>query len=77
MISDAIVLYLLAQMMLLVINLIGYTRIPYLSVIAIIMNTLLIIPTLEAFGDDYMIALLPVLVNTVLPLISLTEARKR
>jgi hypothetical protein len=64
-------------MMLLSINLLGYTKIPYLSIIAVIMNTVLIVPTLQAFGDDYMIALLPILVNTVIPILGLSEARKR
>lgn len=73
MISDAIVLYLMAQILLIAINLIGYSRIPILSIIGLIGGILVAIPTLDAFGDDYLIAIIPILVNITIPIMSLAS----
>lgn len=75
MIEDAILMWLLGQMLLLVINLIGL-RIPILSFVGIIGCILLAVPTMEAFAEYYFIALILILTNIVIPVLGIQEYRR-
>jgi hypothetical protein len=74
MISDDLLMYLLAQVILLAINLLGF-RIPLMSFMGIIGSIILVVPTLDAFGEYYLISLILILVNIVLPTMSIFRYR--
>jgi hypothetical protein len=74
MISDDFFVYLLVQIVLLTINLIGYSKIPILSFLGIIGTVMMAWPTVVAFGDYPQFALLLILVNISLPTIGITRA---
>ena len=76
MISDDFVMYFVGMIVLLVINLIAYTRIPYLAIVGII-GTLLLTPgAIIGFGDYYFIAFILVLTNMMIPFLAINAARK-
>lgn len=70
-----IVMYLIGMIILLIINLIGYTKIPILCIFGIIGTMILAIPTVDAFGDYSMMAIILILINVGLPVIGLAKAR--
>jgi hypothetical protein len=76
MISDEFVIYLLFQMIILVINLIGFVRIPVLSFFAIIFEITILVQTVLGFGDYYVFAVNIAAMNLTLPIYSLSRYRK-
>jgi len=74
MIDETFIIYLMFQIVLFVINLIGYKTIPILGFFGIIGSVILAIPTLNAFGDYYMMAFFLTLINISLPVIGITRA---
>ena len=76
MITDDFFVYLLAQVVLLTINLIGYSKIPILSFLGIIGTVLMAYQTVIAFADYESFALLLILVNISIPAIGLTRREK-
>ena len=75
MISDALLLYLIFQIIILMFNILGYSRIPMMWFFAIIGSVLLAVPTILAFGDYYLMAILLILVNISLPVIGLSRLK--
>jgi hypothetical protein len=75
MISDALLLYLTFQMILLMFNILGYSRISMMFFFAIIGSLILAIPTIQAFGDYYPMAILLIIVNISLPAIGLSRLK--
>lgn len=76
MITDDILLYMLCQLIVLTINVIGIKKLPILLVIGIISTVMLSVPTIEAFDEYYMIGLLLIIVNITVPIIGLTTTLK-
>jgi hypothetical protein len=68
-----IFMYLIGMIILLIINLIGYTKIPILCVFGIIGTMILAIPTVNAFDDYYMIAIILLIINIGLPVMGLAK----
>jgi hypothetical protein len=67
MISDAMVIYFLGQIVLLIINTIAYTKLPYLGFIGVLGSLLIAADTIIAFDSYYMIAIILVLTNIIIP----------
>lgn len=76
MIDDSILIYLVFQLILVIINVIGYTRIPVLMLFGIIGTLMITIPTIEGFGDYSMFAGFLIMINVCLPVIGLTRTVK-
>jgi hypothetical protein len=76
MISDSLLVYLLFQIIILVFNLIGFTRIPMMFFFALIGTIILAVPTIQAFGDYYMMAVFLLIVNISLPVVGLARSLK-
>ena len=74
MITDDLFIYLMFQMIILVINLAGYFKIPYLGFIGIIATLSVTYPTIIAFGDYYIMAVILLLMNGILPIMGFTKA---
>lgn len=74
MITDDFFIYLLIQIILLVVNLIGYSRIPILGFFGVIGTVLMAWPTVQAFGEYSNFALLLILINISLPTIGISRA---
>ncbi len=75
MISDAILMYLIFQIILLMINILGYTKIPLLFFFGIVGTVALSVPTIQAFGEYYMMAVILILINISLPVVGLAKVR--
>ena len=76
MIDDSIILYLLFMLIMLMINIIGYTKIPFVSLIGLLGTVILAVPTVVAFGDHYTFALILLLLNTMIPVISIISSAR-
>jgi hypothetical protein len=76
MITDDLMLYMMFQLILFGINVVGYLRIPYLLFFGLIGTVLVSVPTINAFGDYYYIALVLILLNISLPVMGLAKALK-
>ena len=76
MITDDLLMYMLFQLILLVINIIGFKKLPILLFFGIIGTVMLSVPTIEAFEDYYMMAILFIIVNISIPIIGLTTTMK-
>jgi len=76
MITDDLFIYMLFQVILLLINIIGYFKIPLLSLFGILGTLALALPTVNAFNDYWMMALLLIMINMSLPVVGLTKALK-
>lgn len=74
MITDDFFIYLLIQIILLVINLIGYSKIPLLGAFGAIFTALLAWPTVQAFGTYSSFALMLIVINISLPAIGISRA---
>ena len=75
MITDDFLIYLLFQIILLMINLIGYSKIPFLGFIGIIGTIILAYPTAQAFEPYWQITIIFILVNLMVPVLGFTKAR--
>lgn len=75
MISDALLIYFMFQIVLLVINILGYTKIPLLFFFGIIGTVVLAVPTIQAFGSYYMMAVILILINISLPVVGLAKLK--
>jgi len=75
MISDSLLIYLVFQIILLMINIMGYTKIPVLFFFGIIGTIVLAIPTIEAFGEYYLMAIILILINISLPVMGLAKLK--
>ena len=73
MITDDFFVYLLVQIVLFTINLVGYSKIPILSYLGAIGTVLMAYQTVIAFNDYESFALLLILINISLPVIGLTR----
>ncbi len=76
MISDEFVIYFLAMLMMLVINLIGYLKVPILALLALIGTILLAPLAIIGFGDYYFFAFVLVFVNAIFGFFGVTRALK-
>jgi len=74
MIGDDLFIYLMFQMIILVINLTGYFKIPYLGLIGIIATLSVAYQTVTSFGDYYVMAIILLLINGTLPIMGFTKA---
>jgi len=74
MITDDLFMYLLFQMIILVINIVGYFKIPYLGFIGIIATLSISYQTIVSFGDYYIMAVILILLNGTLPIIGFSKA---
>jgi hypothetical protein len=77
MITDELIIWLLFQLILFVINLVGFRKIPILLFFGLIGSILIAIPTLMAFDEYIMMGFLLVMINTAFPVIALTRSLKR
>jgi hypothetical protein len=75
MIADSILIYLLFQIILLMINILGYTKIPMLFFFGIIGTIVLAVPTIQAFGEYYLMAIILILINISLPVTGLAKLK--
>ena len=76
MLSDTFVVFILGMLILLIVNYIGYTRMPILCLVGLIGTMLLAVDTLNGLGDYYMIGFILILVNTIIPFWGITRAIK-
>lgn len=76
MITDSLLMYLLFQLILLVVSVIGYKRIPFLLFMTIMGSIVIAVPTVTAFGEYYPMAIVLILINLMFPVIGLTRAVK-
>ena len=74
MITDDLLMYLLFQMILLMINVLGHKKFPLFSLFGILGAMILVIPTINAFGDYYMMAILLSVINIGFPTMTLANA---
>jgi hypothetical protein len=58
------------------INIIGYTKIPFVSFIGLIGTFIIAIPTLMAFGEYYLFATILIILNMMIPIYSLIETKR-
>lgn len=75
MISDTFMMYLLFQIIILMINLIGYSKIPFLGIIGIIGTLILAVPTASAFEPYWQLSIILILTNLMIPVLGMTRAR--
>jgi hypothetical protein len=75
MITEDFFIFLLFQIILLSINLIGYSKIPYLGFIGIIGTLILAYPTAMAFSDYPEMTIILILVNIMIPILGINKAR--
>jgi hypothetical protein len=75
MIGDALLLYLVFQILILMINILGYTKMPLLYFFGIIGTIILAVPTIQAFGEYYLMAVVLILMNISIPITGLTRWR--
>jgi hypothetical protein len=73
MITDEMLIATLFMMIMLIINVIGYTKIPAVSFVGILGTMILTPQTLIDFGDYWMFGLILVLLNMVIPTVRLTS----
>jgi len=76
MIADELMIYLLFQMVLLAINVIGYLKIRKLMILGILGSLLMAVPTLLGFGEYYLFSIILILINTLLPTFGILELRE-
>lgn len=58
-----------------VINILGYTKIPLLFFFGIIGTIVLAVPTIQAFGEYYLMAIILILINISLPVTGLAKLK--
>lgn len=75
MISDSLLIYFMFQIVILIINILGFTKIPMLFFFGIIGTIILAIPTIQAFGEYYPMAVLLILINISLPVSGLAKLK--
>lgn len=75
MISDALLMYLLGQIILLIVNLLGM-KMPLMAFIGIVGSIILVTPTIESFEEYYPVALILILVNIILPTMAIFGYQK-
>jgi hypothetical protein len=63
------------QIVILIINILGFTKIPMLFFFGIIGTIILAIPTIQAFGEYYPMAVLLILINISLPVSGLAKLK--
>lgn len=76
MITDDMLIYLLFQIVLMVINLISYSKIPFLGVIGIIATFSTAYQTIMAFDTYWVFGLVLILCNIMIPILGFTKARQ-
>lgn len=76
MISEEFFIYLLFQLIILVVNLLGYTKIPVMSFFAIGFELAIMVQTVIAFGDYWGMAIMFILMNLSLPIYALSHNMK-
>ena len=74
MITDDMLIYLLFQLILLVLNILGHRKFPLFCLFGILGAMTLAIPTITAFGEYYMMAILLTVINIAFPTMSLANA---
>jgi hypothetical protein len=74
MIGDELFMYLIFQIVILGINLIGYFKIPYLGFIGIIATLSVAYQTIVSFGDYWIMGVILLLINGTLPIMGFTKA---
>jgi hypothetical protein len=75
MIGDDFLVYFMFQIVILIINILGVTKVPMLSFFGIIGTIILAVPTIQAFGDYYLMAVLLILINISVPVVNLAKVR--
>lgn len=76
MISEAFFICLLFQIFILIINILGYTKIPAFSLFGIAFELIIIVPTIDAFTGYEMFAIMLGIMNLTLPLYALSHNLK-
>jgi len=72
-----IIVYLLINIFLLFINIVGYRKIPFLLIIGGFGSGIIVVPTLIHFNEYYVVGLLFFLINMSLCITGLTRALKQ
>lgn len=77
MIDQDFFIMLLFQIFVLVINIMGYTKIPALSIFGIAFTVIIFVPTIEAFQEYEWFGLMLGVMNLALPVYALSHNLKR
>jgi hypothetical protein len=73
MISEAFFIYLFFQIFTVAINIMGYTKLPALSIFGIGIEIAIMIPTITAFASYELVAVMLILMNFTLPIYALNH----
>jgi len=76
MITSALAMYGIVQIILIIVNSVGYRNIPAMSIVGLIFGLIFMIPTYIAFDEYVPIALLLISINIAIPVISLVSMNK-
>lgn len=76
MISDALLIYMLAMIFMIVLNIIGYLKIPILCLISLISTILLVVAVFNAFVGYEMIAFVFIIMNALIAFFGILNTRK-
>lgn len=75
--DESFVVYLLFQLILLMLNSMGFNRLPILSYFALIGTMVIAVPTVIAFGDYYLMSVVLILINASLPIFAIRRNSRR
>lgn len=75
MISEAFFIYLLFNIFTLVINLLAFTRIPILGIFGVAFTLIIVGPSIDAFGEYAMFAIMLGVMNLTLPVVAIVRAK--
>jgi hypothetical protein len=76
MIGETFFICLLFQLLVLMINILGYTKIPAMSLFGIMFELIIMVPTIIAFTDYEMFAIGLAIMNLALPVYALSHNLK-
>lgn len=62
------------QLIILMINVMAYTKIPALAIFGILGSIIIAVPTILAFGEYYLFGVILVIMNTTFPILALSKA---
>lgn len=71
-----VLVYLVCNIVVLIINIMGFKHAPFLLIIGGIFAGIILVPTLIAFGEFYILGIMFLMINVSLPVAGLTKALK-
>ena len=76
MISDEFFIYLIFQLILLALNIVGFAKMPVILIFTAIGTFITAISTVLAFGDYQLIAIMLIITNISIPVIGVTKVNR-